>query len=567
MAGEESDGLESGGKRIQLSLRISDFGPIVDGKVELKPLTIFVGPNSSGKSYCAMLFYSLFSSLSQNVPTIREFQYYQMNQEPHPHNIFERMVRETRPDFENTETVEISVDRFFDPFLAEILEKRFSDEIISSYGCQLRELARTGRESFLIDIEFDSQHANLACEHGKLRITKHSQFSDKFTVRFSKKRGGRAEIRMKKDKTEMKIQGPYRHEFNGFLSKVLLEHSIGKIAVPCFYLPASRSGVLQVHRLLVAMIVRRSSLIGIQNLEVPRLSGVLSDFISSMLLLPQKEGPFFDLARGLEEELLAGRIDIKASDEYRYPDILFNSQGTTMPLHGVSSTVSELAPLILYLKYLVRSGNVLIIEEPEAHLHLQNQRILAKYLVRLIRRGITLILTTHSDFLIEQLSSFIMLSRVDPEKRVSQYRYSQDDYLNPDEVGTYIFEYDETKKGYRIERTEITEDGISQEEHMRILEALYEETLKLRKDTDLLSTEFSRAGVSQLEGEGFPSISNQGAVLCPLSCSDGSISSFRIRSPDYTTFFYYDFLFLLCVPVPISASFSYQQEPSSLRYH
>ncbi|MBU7022839.1 MAG: hypothetical protein HXS40_01635, partial [Theionarchaea archaeon] len=152
MTGEEPN--ESSGKRIQLSLRMSDFGPIVDGKVELKPLTIFVGPNSSGKSYCAMLFYSLFSSLSQNVPTIREFQYYQMDQEPYSHSIFERMVREAKPNLEDGGKVEIPVDRYFDPFLKEIFEKRFSDEIMSSYGSQLGDLARTGRESFSIDIEF-----------------------------------------------------------------------------------------------------------------------------------------------------------------------------------------------------------------------------------------------------------------------------------------------------------------------------------------------------------------------------------------------------------------------------
>lgn len=127
----------------------------------------------------------------------------------------------------------------------------------------------------------------------------------------------------------------------------------------------------------------------------------------------------------------------------------------------------------------------MIIEEPEAHLHPENQRILAKFLVKLIRKGVNVILTTHSDYLIEQLSSFILLSRVEPEKRVSTYGYSEKDFLTPDEVAAYVFNYDRKSGGYKTNEIEVTkEDGISQEEHMRIIEALYEETLKLRRDTN-----------------------------------------------------------------------------------
>jgi hypothetical protein len=45
-----------------IKLQVSEFGPIVEGAVHLKPLTIFVGPNNSGKSYFAVLAYALFLS-------------------------------------------------------------------------------------------------------------------------------------------------------------------------------------------------------------------------------------------------------------------------------------------------------------------------------------------------------------------------------------------------------------------------------------------------------------------------------------------------------------------------
>ena len=43
-------------------IEIKDFGPICKGEIELKPLTIFIGPNNSGKSYAAMLIHSLYRS-------------------------------------------------------------------------------------------------------------------------------------------------------------------------------------------------------------------------------------------------------------------------------------------------------------------------------------------------------------------------------------------------------------------------------------------------------------------------------------------------------------------------
>ena len=46
-----------------------------------------------------------------------------------------------------------------------------------------------------------------------------------------------------------------------------------------------------------------------------------------------------------------------------------------------------------------------------------------------------------------------------------------------------MFTYDEGSAGYKITEVEITEeDGISDEEFLKIHEALYEEAIKLRRD-------------------------------------------------------------------------------------
>ena len=42
-----------------LELSVSNFGPIAAGRIELRPLTVFVGPSNTGKSYLATLIYAL----------------------------------------------------------------------------------------------------------------------------------------------------------------------------------------------------------------------------------------------------------------------------------------------------------------------------------------------------------------------------------------------------------------------------------------------------------------------------------------------------------------------------
>ena len=42
-----------------LEIDVTDFGPIARASIDLRPLTVFVGPSNTGKSYLAILIYAL----------------------------------------------------------------------------------------------------------------------------------------------------------------------------------------------------------------------------------------------------------------------------------------------------------------------------------------------------------------------------------------------------------------------------------------------------------------------------------------------------------------------------
>jgi len=48
---------------MEARLGVVNFGPISKGEIYIKPLTVFVGPNGTGKSYAARLYYALLTVL------------------------------------------------------------------------------------------------------------------------------------------------------------------------------------------------------------------------------------------------------------------------------------------------------------------------------------------------------------------------------------------------------------------------------------------------------------------------------------------------------------------------
>src|SRR5690606_38393117 len=73
-----------------------------------------------------------------------------------------------------------------------------------------------------------------------------------------------------------------------------------------------------------------------------------------------------------------------------------------IPLHLASSSARCIVDLYFYLKHLAKEGDLLMIDEPESHLTLRNQRLMAKLIASIVNLKIKVFITTHSDFLIKE---------------------------------------------------------------------------------------------------------------------------------------------------------------------
>jgi Uncharacterized conserved protein len=52
--------------KLNLKVKVKNFGPVSKGEVIIKPLTIFIGPNNSGKSYISTLIHSIIKNFEES---------------------------------------------------------------------------------------------------------------------------------------------------------------------------------------------------------------------------------------------------------------------------------------------------------------------------------------------------------------------------------------------------------------------------------------------------------------------------------------------------------------------
>lgn len=473
---------------LNFQLDIHNFGPILTGKISMKPLTILVGPNNSGKSYAAMLIFSFFENL-QPGPLFHRGRYFSSRRQLS--DLAKRYpgLYEEAKKFLNQKEITNFPD-FTKPlldFLLEDMYREFGNELVKSFASPVKDLVSIGRRNFWLKVKYQSQEVEFEYRRDKVVITKfvNSIAPTMSGMKFKATRSGlrvsfgSGGYRVMETRIPITTSPEY---FLRFLLDAYYEWMYREMNRRVFYLPAARSGILQGHRALAASIVKRAGYAGIERLDIPLLSGMVSGFISSVIAIEDMRGPLYDLGSQLEKEITRGEIILRSQADNVVPEIRYKIQDNEIPLHRASSTVSEIAPLILYLKYYLRPRSILIIEEPEAHLHPENQRLMAKYLVRLIRRGVHVVITTHSPLLIEQISIFMKLSKIEREKRNKEYQYGVDDYLKYEEVSAYLFKPDKNSVLNKIDPIPVTTEGISQDEFMRINENLYEETYKVEKN-------------------------------------------------------------------------------------
>ena len=478
------------------TIEARDFGPIVEASVEMRPLTVFIGPSNTGKSYLAVLLYALHRCLGDS-----ELDYHNYREIPWSRSIAEssQSVQASFPEWfrqlwkgDTRSALPDDFSRYICATLerADGLQKAIAAEVNRCFGIDdPSELARGAGSSGSPRVGFRvPQGTSTESVHYSFPLVSGHRTSASAVANLpALDERLRDMVRRDDLRTRLIFDGDSDFVFQYFMESLvgdLFRSLLGPLGGAAYYLPADRTGVMHSHKVVVGALLQGAASAGLRPpTNIPMLSGVLADFLEQLIAV---SGPRRGVARGrkrdvelasaLENNVLQGAIRVDTGDA-GYPTFAYRPKNwqRDLPLMRSSSMVSELAPVVLYLRHLVQPGDVLIIEEPEAHLHPAMQAALARELARLVRAGVRVVMTTHSEWLLEQVGNLVRLSSLTADKQAEIG--GADVALSPKDVGAWFFKPMGRPKGSIVEEVNLDpETGLFPTDYEAVSETLYNES-------------------------------------------------------------------------------------------
>lgn len=499
-----------------VTITAKDFGPIVEGTVDLKPLTIFMGRSNTGKSFMATGIFALMTALIGDESAL-----YSLGMGVAGRHFFQyRKSYTLRAQRDRQNSVAIAMGDFFGWLKSKSVDDLdFAGFSVSDLPDGVQELIESSVHEYLESLG-ESVIQRLVQTYGE---------SSGFVRRGPKPRDPRLSMEQDCPRLHLDVDlsddGGAIHEFDisdvtlrtslfedlpidaelgeedeyllfhsvfNTLVSTVIEQSLASLPHKSFYLPAARSGIAQGHKVLAASLVRQSRRIGLEPVNIPTLPGIATEFLSHIIGLDRrlrarpKQVDLREAIDFIEKEVLQGKVSLDESAGLPYPEIVYEQTEVqpspgTFTLDHTSSMVSELAPLVLFLKYLVAEENLLILEEPESHLHPGAQRQMARGIARLVNAGIRVIITTHSDMLVAQINNLLRLSYAS-SSWLKEHDFQTQDCLRREQIGAFLFHHKPQVGGSVISPLEVNpETGIDEEEFLREIELVYDETIELQR--------------------------------------------------------------------------------------
>ena len=416
------------------TLHVENFARIDSADIEIAPLMCFIGDNNSGKSYVMSLLWGIMSN--------EEFFLNEENFELESYRECKEFINDhiNREVTVNGDTCQMFL-RFFNDLLnnckEKLMRKIFNHDIKIGH-LEIKNFTHPKK----LKLKF-KLHENKV----RLSFTRHLKTELLNPDNKDKFDDSKIDISLPTDERLIDAalwKATVKVAFSVLMIDWLTVAQTIKSASP-IYLPASRTGFLMTYPQIASNSLRATFSFSDESTKIQNtLTAPYIQFLQLLIELkdpgePKSEG-YKNLAAFINREILHGTVKVQENTnavQYKAEDM-----ENILPMSITSSVVTETSALLLLLTTQIPL-RLVIIEEPEAHLHPALQKKMAQLLIRFVHNGIPVWITTHSDTILQHFNNMIKLNNRhadDRDELLREFGYIAEDLLRPDETRLYQFE-------------------------------------------------------------------------------------------------------------------------------
>lgn len=434
-----------------MKIEIKNLGAVKEGQVKIKPLTVFIGPNNSGKTWTAYGVSSIFGPIA-----LGHYSKY----------FLEESFEKKYPEIENL------ISNFFNKGNANLNIVHFFEQNFSFYFNDLAKLSPKWMNKFLgtENVSFENLSISICkepCPEDSIkRLLKLS-----FNSELSPDKEEEPIVKVNKNEQDPLIYFYLSEKRKTELPEKILINSILEIIFHYVhralyynvrYLPAERTGFISLLASEILGEKQKKDLVLEENtgekidllMPVPIIKMINNlkiiqqpskyNFVLKRRSNNKKLKKFQDLATLFETSILDGALEYEGNHLnkgisnlcYRY----HQNKDVPLELQVASSTVKDLVPLSVYLKCLLHENELLVIDEPEMNLHPENQAKFMEFLVMLVNSGVSVMLTTHSPYMTNHLENLIKAySSKQSDLENLFYLKRREAFISKENVSVYYF--------------------------------------------------------------------------------------------------------------------------------
>ncbi|MEI0485011.1 AAA family ATPase [Brachyspira intermedia] len=423
------------------TLYVKNFAKVKEAKIELSPFTLFIGDNNSGKSYLMTLVYGLmrYTATIINIIFKNEKNIEELDEYKRLKSIIENYINNLDFDKEvelSSEEIEIFIELF------NLLLNKHSNEVINYIFNSDNEIKLEN-----IKLEFTRK---IKFVYEKTKDIKDNKEINEFCIYLHRKNNVKYGIGIEFDNDDINynriIIGIINFIINNYFNNDILPLFDNKREI---FLPVSRTGFL-LSRNDISASARAAKFDRYAEKNNEYLSRPIMDFLDNFDELSKQKNDIEHMTKKLylmldfiEKNMIFGKIMINEETK----NIYYKPDNTELEfqMYLSSAVVTELTPLYLFLKYGFIKRKLLM-EEPEISLHPQLQQQLTRLFIKLINSGVNVMITTHSDTIIQHINNMIKLNnnKEDIKKELmKKYNYDEDDLISEDKIRMYQFDIKE----------------------------------------------------------------------------------------------------------------------------